>query len=164
MIINNTMKLSQMIIEKAKVTQGDNPKEMEYLQRAADLLADTLSVEGNEITISFDPPMDLDKSQHGVTIGLGRNPKKIFIMIDRGLSTGEKVRTLAHEMVHVNQLASGRLVILELKDGNISGEWEGEPFKLARYSSSNPWEIEAYTKEKELRQLVVDEIGNFIVN
>ena len=155
------MKVSQIISERAQVTQGKDKAEMAYLQRAADLLHDELGLDAHDVTISFDPPMDLDKTQYGVTIGIGRKPKKIFIMVDKGLSTGEKVRILAHEMVHAQQIASGRLAILGLDDGKIRGEWEGEEFNPRRYSKSNPWEVEAYTKEKTLQRMVIDRLGNF---
>lgn len=155
------MKLSQIISEKATITQGRDQGEMAYLQRAADLLSDHLNLNSHDITISLDPPMDLDKTQTGVTIGIGKRPNKIFIMIDSGISTGEKVKTLAHEMIHALQLATGRLAILELKNGKITAEWEGETLKNIRYSRSNPWEIEAHTKDKELQRLVIDQLGNF---
>lgn len=155
------MKLSQIISEKATITQGRDQEEMAYLQRAADLLSDHLNLNSHDITISLDPPMDLDKTQTGVTIGIGKRPNKIFIMIDSGISTGEKVKTLAHEMIHALQLATGRLAILELKNGKITAEWEGETLKNIRYSRSNPWEIEAHTKDKELQRLVIDQLGNF---
>lgn len=155
------MKIFDIIPEKAQITQGKDKAEVEYLQRAADFLSDYLNLDDHNILISLDPPMDLDNTQTGVTIAMGKNPNKIFIMIDKGISTGEKVRTLAHEMIHALQIASGRLVILELKDGKIRGQWEGETFNDLKYSRSNPWEVEAHTKDKELQRMVIDELGNF---
>lgn len=155
------MKLKRIITERAKVTQGANGKELDYLQDAADLLMKTLGIQDQTVVISFDPPMDLDSSQSGVTIGMGRPPKQIFIMVDKNTSMGEKVLTLAHEMVHVSQLASGRLVFDKLENGKVSGEWEGDSFDQAKYSRSNPWEVEAHTKDKTLRDLVLKQLGNF---
>lgn len=154
------MKISQ-IIESARVQNAGESEELQYLQRAADLLSKKLDLEDREVTITFDPPYDLDPSQYGATIGLGRSPKKIFILIDKGIPTGEKVRALAHEMVHAQQLASGKLAILNFEKGQINGEWDGEPFDFVRYSKSNPWEVEAYTQEKKLQRFVINELGNF---
>lgn len=157
------MKLSS-ITERARVQNAKQSEELQYLQRAADLLAQELDLEDKEISITFDPPYDLDKTQYGATIGLGRSPKKIFIFVDKGIPTGEKLRALAHEMIHAQQLASGKLAILDFSNGKISGEWEGEPFDHTRYSKSNPWEVEAYKREKELQRFIIDKLGNFISN
>lgn len=156
------MRLSHILKEKARVQKAESPEELEYLQKAANLLADNLNIADREIIITFDPPYDLDKNQYGATVGVGKKPNKIFILIDKGISTGEKVRTLAHEMVHAQQISSGRLVISELKNKKINGEWEGEPFTNTQYSKSNPWEIEAHTKEKELQRYIIKKLGNFI--
>ncbi len=159
--INTNMKLKHIITERATVTQGATGKELDYLQDAADLLTKHLGLGDQSITISFDPPVDLDNSQTGVTVGIGRPPNKIFVMVDKNLSVGEKLLTLAHEMVHVKQLASGRLVFDKLENGKVSGEWEGEKFDEVKYSRNNPWEIEAHTKDKELRSFILKELGNF---
>jgi hypothetical protein len=157
------MKVYQLLNEKANITQGQDKREVQYLQQVADLLADELNVSHNNITVSLNPPpsLDLDKSQHGLTIGMGRKPSQIFVIIDRGLNTAEKVRVLAHEMVHVQQLSRGDLAILEIVSGKINGEWQGEKFDFVRYSKSNPWEVEAYTREKELHQLVISKLGQY---
>jgi len=155
------MKVKDIILERATITQGKDKAEMAYLTKVAEFLSNHLGIDNTELTISLDPPVDLDKSQYGVTVGIGHKPKKIFIMLDSGLSTGEKIRTLAHEMVHAHQIARGDLAILSLEDGKIKGEWEGEEFNFIRYSRSNPWEVEAYTKEKTLHKLVINKIGNY---
>ena len=155
------MKLRDILTEKVSITQGASGKELDYLQDAADLLAKQLGLSDQNIVVSFDPPMDLDKTQTGVTIGIGKHPNKIFVMVDKGLSMGEKLFTLCHEMVHVQQLASGRLAFTEIKDGKVSGEWEGEKFDNIKYSRSNPWEVEAHTKDKQLREFVLKKLGNF---
>jgi len=156
------MKFIQSLLEQAKVKNSDSTEELQYLQKAADILSQELQLDNHEVLITFDPPYDLDKSQYGVTVGIGKIPKKIFIMVDKNISTGEKVRTLAHEMVHAQQLAQGRLVINGLTDGKITGEWEGKEFGNIRYTKSNPWEIEAHTREKELQRFVIDTLGNFL--
>ena len=158
------MKLSDIITEKVNVTQAKNAREAEYLQKAADFLINHLGLNGKEIVLSLNPPSSIvtfDGAQTGMTIGMGRKPNKIFIMLDNKLSTGEKVKALAHEMVHAIQLASGRLTILDIKDSKVRGEWEGEKFTNMKYQRNNPWEIEAHSREDELHRLVIDELGNF---
>lgn len=149
------------LTEIAKVTKASSPEELQYLQKAADILSQELELDNHEIMVSFDPPYDLDKSQDGATIGIGRIPKKIFILVDKNLSTGEKLRTLAHEMVHAQQLAQGRLVIDKLENGKISGEWGGKSYDSIKYSRANPWEVEAHTRDRQLQLFVISKIGNF---
>jgi hypothetical protein len=156
------MKLSHIISEKARVQNASDSEEFQYLQDAANIIAEVLDISDIDIQITFDPPYDLDPSQEGATLGLGRNPKKIFIFVDKGLSTGDNLRILAHEMVHAQQLATGKLSILDFKNGKISGEWKGKKFDDLRYSDRNPWELEARTKERQLQRMVIDQIGNFV--
>jgi hypothetical protein len=62
------------------------------------------------------------------------------------------LQTLAHEMVHVKQLATGELRLLNNK--NRANRWNDEPWKKekdemdAYYDS--PWEIEAFGREEGL--------------
>ena len=119
-----------------------------------------------DVVISFDPPYDLDKSQYGATIGIskdGNPPERIFVLIDKDLSMGEKVLYLCHEMIHVEQLASGRLLITNFDTNakTIDGEWEGEKFEGRKYSKRNEWEVEAHTRDKKLRDYVLKRMGNF---
>ena len=154
--------LNPSITDQVVITQGATGKELLYLQQAAILLADKLNVFNQSVTISFNPPVCLDDSQHGVTIGLGEKLNKIFVMITNNLTIGEKLLTLAHEMVHVSQLFSRKLVFNKLEGGQICGEWDGEMFDNIKYSRRNPWEIEAHTDDKNLKDYVLNELGNFI--
>jgi len=74
------MKVYQIMNERASVKFSAESREMDYLQRASDLLSNVLEMGDRDIIISCDPPYDLDKSQHGVTIGLGPNPSRIYIL------------------------------------------------------------------------------------
>lgn len=160
------MKLYQILRERATVHRVNDTKESDYLQNATDLLADKLGISDREITVNFDPPQELlkklgDKKFQGATIGLNHSPNKIFILINKHLSTGEKVATLSHEIIHAQQMADGRLSMMLGKDGSVRIDWEGEYFEFKSYSNSAPWEIEATTQEKSLRQYVIDNIGNY---
>ena len=157
------MKLYEIAEHNFKVQiQGiEDNDEHAYLQKVAEFLGSTLQI-NKPVIVSFNPPYDLDKTQEGATLAVGENPNKIFIMIERNnFSTGDKVRILSHEFVHAQQISRGDLRILNFSDGKISGKWKDEGFDDMRYSRSNPWENEAHEREKELRRLVIKEIGNF---
>lgn len=65
--------------------------------------------------------------------------------------------TLAHELVHLKQFARG-----ELKNFSVDAyKWKGElvdiPESKAKYVKT-PWEQEAYSREKELYDVFLDEL------
>ena len=62
------------------------------------------------------------------------------IEINKRLVPKTLQRVLAHEMVHVKQYQTGRLT---------QSHWMGKPQPKVPYMEQ-PWEIEAYTKEKEI--------------
>jgi hypothetical protein len=121
-----------------------------------------LGLEEVEVIIKYDSTHTLSPGQNGLTVATDKNPNKIFIFIKNNLSTGERVEALCHEMVHAEQLYDGRLFFSGISGGKADGEWEGKPFKNVTYRRSNPWEIEAHTKDKILRQKVIIKLGNYI--
>ena len=77
-------------------------------------------------------------------------PKEFKIELNSNQSTSEMISTLAHELVHVEQTVSNRLVYKFDKDVNkLLVNWEGKnlgessqiPYK------ERPWEVEAFSKE-----------------
>lgn len=75
--------------------------------------------------------------------------RDFIITLDKRLSRKETLLAIAHEMVHVKQYAKG-----ELKDyfrpSRMIG-WKGEKFSAEEIDYwEQPWEIEAYGREKGL--------------
>ena len=89
--------------------------------------------------------------ENDVEIEIARNDRAGKIPLE------EMKINIAHEMIHAQQIASGRLI----NDGFIMrGEgdektlayahtWEGERFVNLPYSD-HPWELEAYSREREV--------------
>lgn len=148
------------IIKESSVQGLSDQRQVEYFTKALELLKKKLGV-NKELAVTFKPPYDLDPSQHGACVALGENPSKIFIFIDgnKGLSNTEMLQTLCHEMVHAHQFARGDLKILELKGSKFRGMWEGKEI-VAKYSRSNPWEVEAHSKDRPLTLEIIQELGN----
>lgn len=72
--------------------------------------------------------------------------REFYVRVDSALEREDFITTLLHEMVHVKQYVKG-----ELKD--MSGFrilWKKEEFHSQMEYHDRPWEIEAYTLEKEL--------------
>ena len=77
----------------------------------------------------------------------GNRPTDFIVYLDAKVDTYMRLLTLCHEMVHVWQYATRRLV--ELQKGDLVS------YKRERYSNSMeyrkmPWEIEAFKLEKKL--------------
>lgn len=78
-------------------------------------------------------------------------PKLFYIAIDGKMGTFSKLRTLAHEMVHVKQYAQNELRH-DPKERFIS--WKGKKFDPLIESKKSywqvPWELEAFSREEGL--------------
>lgn len=75
-------------------------------------------------------------------------PKDFIITVDKDLSKTMMLRSLAHEMVHIKQYATG-----ELKDyvKMNKSKWKGEIHDLDKIDYwDHPWEIEAHGREPGL--------------
>lgn len=59
--------------------------------------------------------------------------------------------TLAHEMVHVKQLANGRL-----KSINGVNYWNGKRYSSRTKYLNQPWEIEAFSKQELIFRRAID--------
>lgn len=71
-------------------------------------------------------------------------PKEFTIRVDKSYSLRRMLESIAHEMVHVSQFATGRWVELETKK---TTRFDGKEYtKLPNYWD-RPWEIEAHGRE-----------------
>jgi hypothetical protein len=72
-------------------------------------------------------------------------PKFLTMIIDSGLEFERLIITLAHEMIHVKQYARGQI---KSSRSCKTHYWMGRHIRKSYYDQ--PWEIEAYTKERVL--------------
>ena len=77
--------------------------------------------------------------------------KEFLIELNDGQTESEQISTLAHELVHIEQNVSNRLVYKFDKDVNkLLVNWEGK--NLGESSQipyrERPWEVEAFSKEQ----------------
>lgn len=84
----------------------------------------------------------------------GSAAQKVFnINIDRDAHLASQLQVLAHEMIHVQQIATGRFQRRVWKsDGKLHVRWEGkdigEGFKIPY--REQPWEVEAFDNQLSL--------------
>ena len=64
--------------------------------------------------------------------------------------------TLAHEMVHVKQIAKGQYSGRLAPNGKVLACWRGKPVKAAYLK--RPWEVEAYNRQNALAEMMIESI------
>ena len=87
---------------------------------------------------------------------LDEGDREFTIRIDVSLPLEDMITTLLHEMVHVYQYVSGRMKykwIHEVSFDRVVYDWDMDYNK-------RPWEIEAHSKEKELKDKYDEYYGN----
>lgn len=95
------------------------------------------------LLVMTDPGMAKREGMRGVVSKVG--PKTIAMIIDTAMDIERLIITLSHEMVHVKQYAKGQVTTSKsLK----TRYWMGKKVRADYYNQ--PWEIEAYSKERLL--------------
>lgn len=114
--------------------------------------------------------LNLDRSRKTVTIYtvprllkergiLGcaiRDEGNVAVLLDSRLTFSKIMITLAHEFVHVKQIALGQLRPLKKNDSS-KWIWRGRVYKNNDYVS--PWENEAYSREGVLAAAVMNRVA-----
>lgn len=73
-------------------------------------------------------------------------PREFMITVNSKVGYRTTLLTLAHEMVHVKQYATGEL--RDMLRGPIPHRWMNKPFNMENVDYwDHPWEIEAYGRE-----------------
>ena len=91
-----------------------------------------------------------EKGSHGVAqiVESKRGHKELAIFLDSRLGMDKLVSTLAHEMVHIKQMARGQYWSFVDDYGHPTRYWMGK--EVDENYFDQPWEIEAWTKERLL--------------
>jgi hypothetical protein len=99
---------------------------------------------------------EVKASGHVMPSGAGSKGQRNFsINVMRDAELEKRLEVLAHEMVHVEQLASKRLQLRFWKtDSQCHVRWQGQECGVYSHIPyySSPWEVEARAKASELMQ------------
>jgi hypothetical protein len=107
-----------------------------------------LKLQKSKFTLIVCTQSNLTKIE-GVKGKAGKTDKReITIVIDSKLSKANMVSALAHEMVHVKQIAFGQLTGKVARNGQVVTYWCGKRVSVSYIN--RPWEIEAFARQKEL--------------
>jgi len=85
-----------------------------------------------------------------------KGPKSICMQLDNRLSMSILLVTIAHEMVHVKQIAKGQYSGRLAPNGKVLACWRGKPVKAAYLK--RPWEVEAYNRQNALAEMMIESI------
>lgn len=124
----------------------------EFIAACSKMFADMLNLNDSKFSVEIYTVANLrkDDNNNGVVTQIG--PKKIAMMLDSRLPMSRLLYTLAHEMVHVKQIAKGQYRGQRSKNGRIVTVWMGKVVK-ADYLD-RPWEIEAFKRENTLVEML----------
>ena len=124
------------------------------IENASKFLAKELNLSNSKYTLLVvtERGMAKETGVRGAVVKLG--PKVLSMTIDSGLDTERLIITLAHEMVHVKQYARGQV---KPSRSFKTHYWMGKNVRKNYYDQ--PWEVEAYSKERVLANKIFSIIG-----
>jgi hypothetical protein len=93
------------------------------------------------------------ESNEGMTLDLSAVTGAYLVVIKPKRKLKEIALTLAHEMVHVKQMAKGTLKTTK----NGVQVWAGKRFSKNTAYLSRPWEIEAFSKQELILRRAIEE-------
>jgi hypothetical protein len=108
-----------------------------------------LKLERSRKTLFIKVCRDGMDEHEGSTVAL--DPIDSYVVLIKPKSLKEMGITLAHEMVHVKQLAKGTL-----KNVNGVNFWNGKRFRKNHKYLNQPWEIEAFSKQELLFRKTIE--------
>ena len=97
--------------------------------------------------------VDKEVQEHGVTLDLTPATGALLVVLKPSKSMTEIGMTLAHELVHVKQMARG--ILKYGKRGSIF--WCGKRYSKNTKYTDSPWEIQAFSKQELLFRRAMDE-------
>lgn len=119
----------------------------DFIQSAVLFFCQELNLGRSRFNLSVQSVSGLHRVQQARGGVIQTDDKSIVMLLDSKLKTEELVQTIAHEMIHVKQIARGRLTCF-IRDGNMENCWLGKKLEMPYHL--RPWEVEAFRQEKIL--------------
>jgi hypothetical protein len=98
------------------------------------------------LTVTTDKTLRKEENAFGIVFRVGK--RDLVMILDSRMQYKDMVETIAHEMVHVKQIARGTLNTV-IKRGRMYQTWKGKRADNIAYHR-RPWELEAFRREREL--------------
>lgn len=129
----------------------------ELLEKCAKFYAKVLNLEKSRFVLNIKTVSDLRKKRYINGEVFGYEKRKISMLLESRLSLSQLLLTLAHEMVHVKQIAKGQYTGRLAKNGRILACWRGKIVKTVYLK--RPWEIEATNRQNHLYESLIQEVA-----
>jgi len=135
---------------------ADNPKIKKFLDSLMPSFITQLGLVNSKRAVLVKVTKDLDDDFQGATMNIEvadcmmvliKSPKRVT-----PISIMEMATTLAHEMVHVKQLAKGQMRFLP----NEARIWKGKKYTKKTKYLDMPWELDAFSKQEILLRRAID--------
>ena len=129
---------------------ADSPKVKKFLDSLMPSFIKQLGLTNSRRAVLVKVTKDLEEDFQGATMNIEvadcmivliKPPKRLTPMNLMDMSS-----TLAHEMVHVKQLAKGQMKLLP----NEARMWKGKRYSKKTKYLDMPWEIDAFSKQELL--------------
>jgi hypothetical protein len=130
--------------------ESSNARIRKFLESLMPSFIEQLGLTNSKRAVLVKVTKDLDKDFQGATMNIEvadcmivliKPPKRLTPMRLMDMSS-----TLAHEMVHVKQLAKGQMKLLP----NKARMWKGKRYSKKTKYLDMPWEIDAFSKQELL--------------
>ena len=135
---------------------ADSPKIKKFLGSLMPSFIEQLGLVNSKRAVLVKVTKDLEDDFQGATMNIEladcmmvliKAPKRLTPMRLMEMST-----TLAHEMVHVKQLAKGQMKFLP----NEARIWKGKRYSKKTKYLDQPWELDAFSKQEILLRRAID--------
>jgi hypothetical protein len=135
---------------------ADNPKIKKFLDSLMPSFITQLGLTNSKRAVLIKVTKDLEDDFQGATMNIEiadcmmvliKTPKRVT-----PISMMEIATTLAHEMVHVRQLAKG---IMKFAPNEVR-YWKGKRYTKKTKYLDMPWEIDAFSKQELLLRRAID--------
>lgn len=133
------------------------PERREFINSCASFFIERLNLQKSKYSLLIMCKQGLRTKSGPIGLAAKLSKNEIVVIIDNKLSIEKFLLTLAHEMVHVKQIAKGQYTSDYTRYGNIRQYWCGKKTK-AKYLD-RPWEIEAYRRESILVNELLDRMS-----
>lgn len=127
-----------------------------FLQRVSEYFAQELNLRSSTYSVEIRSVNWLLKTDGALGCVTKVGPKHVIMVIDSTSNLKNLLSTLAHEWVHVKQIARGQLKTITRR-GKTVKLWRGRACKNDPITS--PWEQEAYRRETVLAMNLFSKIA-----
>ena len=134
--------------------KSSSKQRREFIEACAKFYKDKLNLGNSTYYLTIRSVSGMHKAEGWNGLVNQGDGKEIVMFLDNQLSLRKLIYTLAHEMVHVKQIAKGHYAGKCLRNGKVVPTWKGKVVQ-AKYLD-RPWEIEAFKRESILAEMLFE--------